>query len=187
MSDENPQALTILTKTPGHHSFESGHPRFGGKRKNSTQQIRDLCAELSVEPMRFLLLLVRDGWCSQVIFEGGKKRKVEVAVPLELRCDLAKYVSRFLHPVLSASQTQISGPDEGPIELARASSELERAMAAPGGVEIIQRAALLIAGQPEIIGPPIDGPDDGAKAPARICPGPDDEREREKAERGPWR
>ena len=118
MSDENPQALTIMTKT-GHHSFESGHPRYGGKRKNSTQQIRDLCSELSVEPMRFLLLLVRDGWCSQVIFEGGKKRKVEVAVPLELRCDLAKYVSRFLHPVLSASTSQISGPDEGPIELAR--------------------------------------------------------------------
>ena len=187
MSDENPQALTILTKTPGHHSFESGHPRFGGKRKNSTQQIRDLCAELSVEPMRFLLLLVRDGWCSQVIFEGGKKRKVEVTVPLELRCDLAKYVSRFLHPVLSATQTQISGPDEGPIELARASSELERVMATPGGVEIIQRAALLLAGQDALPTPtPTPAPDDGAKPSARRF-GPDEEREREKAERGPWR
>ena len=180
MSDENPQALTIMTKT-GHHSFESGHPRYGGKRKNSTQQIRDLCSELSVEPMRFLLLLVRDGWCSQVIFEGGKKRKVEVAVPLELRCDLAKYVSRFLHPVLSASTSQISGPDEGPIELARVNTELERAMSRPGGVELIQRAALLLAGQPDAA----PAPNNEAKPPARICPGPDDERE--KAERGPWR
>ena len=155
---EDTQALTIMKKT-GHHSFETGHPRFGGKRRNSTQQIRDLCAELDVEPMRFLLLLVRDGWCSQVIFEGGKKRKVEVAVPLELRCDLAKYVSRFLHPVLSASQTQISGPDEGPIELARVNTELERAMSTSGGVEIIQRAALLLAGQPDTL-----------PAPARILP-----------------
>ena len=52
----------------------------------------------------------------------------------------------------------ISGPNEGPIELARASGDLDRAMAAPGGVEIIQRAALLIAGQPDAIGPPIDAP-----------------------------
>jgi len=163
MSDENQQALTILTKTPGHHYFESGHPRFGGKRKNSTQQVRDLCAELDVDPLRFLLALVKDGFTTQVIFEGGKKTQVQVTCPLELRCDLAKYISRFLYPVLSATQTQISGPDEGPIELARVNTELERAMSTPGGVEIIQRAALLMAAQ--------DAPLDSAPTPRVIPPG----------------
>jgi len=134
-------------KKTGHHSFETGHVRFGGKRKNSTQQIRDLCAELDVEPMRFLLLLVRDGWCSQVIFEGGKKRKVEVAVPLELRCDLAKYVSRFLHPVLSATQTQISGPDEGPIAVAEL--DMNKLLQDPSSVELMQTLALRMAGYGE--------------------------------------
>jgi hypothetical protein len=176
--------LTVMTKTPGHR-FESGHPRWGGKRKNSTQQVRDLCAELDVDPLRFLLALVKDGFTTQVIFEGGKKKHVQVTCPLELRCDLAKYISRFLYPVLSATQTQISGPDEGPIELARANTELERAMMTPGGVEIIQRAALLIAGQSDALPVlAIHAPDDGAKAPARIC-GHDDGREKE--ERGPWR
>lgn len=172
--------LTVITKTPGPR-FEIGHPRWGGRRKTSTQQVKDLCAELDIDPLRFLLSLVKTGYTTQVIVEGGKKKQVEVTCPLELRCDLAKFVSRFIYPVLSAVQTQISGPDEGPIELARANTELDRAMAVPGGVEIIQRAALLIAGQPDAA----PAPDDGAKPPARICPGPDDERE--KAERGPWR
>jgi len=177
--------LTVMTKTPGHR-FESGHTRWGGKRKNSTQQVRDLCVELDIDPLRFLLSLVKTGYTTQVIFEGGKKKQVEVTCPLELRCDLAKFIARFIYPVLSASTSQISGPDEGPIELARANTELERAMMTPEGVEAVQKLALLMAGQGALPAPAIHAPDDGAKAPARIC-GPDDEREREKEERGPWR
>jgi hypothetical protein len=141
---ENTQPLTVMTKTPGHR-FEIGHPRWGGKRRNSSQLVRDLCEEMDVNPMRFMLAIIKDGWCSQVVIEDGKKKRVEVVASLEMRADLAKYVSRFVFPVLSASE--ISGPDEGPIELARVNTELERAMSTPGGVEIIQRAALLMAAQ----------------------------------------
>ncbi len=166
MPDENPQPLTIITRHPTRHRFEIGHERFGGKRKNSTQQVRDICLELDADPLRFLIKLVKDGFTTQVIIEDGKKRRVEVACPLELRCDLAKYISRFLYPVLSATQTQISGPEGGPVEIARVSGELERAMAAPGGVEIIQRAALLMAAQ------------DAPPAPTGILPPGDKYRDR---------
>jgi hypothetical protein len=80
----------------------------------------------------------------------------ETVLDAAMRLDAGKAVAPYLTPKLIA-QT-ISGPNEGPIELARANTELDRAMAAPGGVEIIQRAALLIAGQPDAIGPPIDAP-----------------------------
>jgi hypothetical protein len=142
--------LTVMTKTPGHR-FESGHPRWGGKRKNSTQQVRDLCAELDVDPLRFLLALVKDGFTTQVIFEGGKKKHVQVTCPLELRCDLAKYISRFLYPVLSATQTQISGPDEGPIAVAEL--DMNKLLQDPASVELMQSLALRMAGYGEPVLP----------------------------------
>ena len=46
MSEET-EPLTVLKRTPGHR-FEVSHPRYGGRKKNSTQQVRDLCAEMDV-------------------------------------------------------------------------------------------------------------------------------------------
>jgi hypothetical protein len=76
----------------------------------------------------------------------------ETVVTSELRFAAGKEAAGYLIPKVSA--VQISGPNEGPIELARANTDLDRAMAAPGGVEIIQRAALLIAGQPDALPAP---------------------------------
>ncbi len=102
------QSTAVAKKNPGHR-FEIGHPRHGGKRRNSTQQVRDLCAEMDVDPMRFMLSLIKDGVTTQVVIENGKKKKVEVVADLATRTDLAKYVSRFLFPTLTA--TAVTGAD----------------------------------------------------------------------------
>jgi hypothetical protein len=141
---ENTQPLTVMTKTPGHR-FESGHPRWGGKRKNSTQLVRDLCAEMDVDPMRFMLALIKDGFTTQVVIENGKKKRVEVVASLDMRADLSKYVSKFLYPVLSASQ--ISGPDEGPIAVAEL--DMNKLLQDPASVELMQSLALRMAGYGE--------------------------------------
>ena len=121
--------------TPG---FQAGHARFGGKRKNSTQQVRDLCAEMDVEPMQFMLEIIKNGVTTQVVIENGKKRRVEVVASLEMRVDLAKYVSRFIHPTLTA--TQVTGNNGGPIETA--TINISAIMHDPALVEQAQNMAL---------------------------------------------
>jgi hypothetical protein len=103
---------------------------------------------------------------------------------LSIRVECWTQALPYLYPKLQSQALAVTTREDNGLDLA--CIEMERAMSTPDGVEIIQRAALLIAGQPDAIGPLIDGPDDGAKAPAQIC-GPDNEREREKEERGPWR
>ena len=137
MSQETKPAIQVAKKSPGHR-FEIGHARFGGKRKNSTQQVRDLCAEMDVEPMQFMLELIKNGVTTQVVIENGKKKRVEVAVSLEMRVDLAKYVSRFIHPTLTA--TQVTGKDDGPIEMA--SLNISAILSDPALVEQAQNIAL---------------------------------------------
>jgi hypothetical protein len=103
---------------------------------------------------------------------------------LSIRVECWTQALPYLYPKLQSQALAVTTREDNGLDLA--CIEMERAMSTPDGVEIIQRAALLIAGQPDAIGPLIDGPDDGAKAPSS---GADDEREREreKAERGPWR
>ncbi len=98
---------------------------------------------------------------------------------LSIRVECWTQALPYLYPKLQSQALAVTTREDDGLELA--CIEMERAMSTPDGVEIIQRAALLIASQDA---PPAPAPDDGAKAPARIC-GPDDERE--KAERGPWR
>jgi hypothetical protein len=162
-----------LKRTPG-------HLKFGGRVKGSlnkrTRQAIEICEAMDFHPAALLATVVLTG-------KLPNPDGTTVEIDATGRMDALKALCPYVMPRLQA--TQVTGKDDGPVELARATTELERAMATPGGVEIIQRAALLIAGQPDTL--PAPAPDDGAKPPARLCPGPDDEREREKEERGPWR
>lgn len=89
--------------------------------------------------------------------EDGTKRKIKVPVSRELKIDICKSLAGFFYPKLNAQQ--ITGPNEGPIEVARANTELERALATPEGVEAAQKLALLMAQA------------DTPPAPARLSPG----------------
>jgi hypothetical protein len=117
MPEEKKAPTTAVAKKNPGHRFEIGHPRHGGKRRNSTQMVRDLCAELDVDPMRFMLEIIKSGVTTQVVIENGKKKKVEVVADLATRTDLAKFVSRFMYPTLTS--TAVTGADgEGPVEVA---------------------------------------------------------------------
>jgi hypothetical protein len=141
----NQIAQVQATSTPK-RGFKPGHPRYGGRPKGSpvkrTREGLEIAAEIGWHPVKWFLHIVTRGAMPN---EDG----TETPVNSEIRFAAGKEVSNYLIPKLSARQ--ISGPNEGPIEIARASGDLDRAMAAPGGVEIIQRAALLIAGQPDAL------------------------------------
>jgi hypothetical protein len=99
------------------------------------------------------------------ITTDGTERKIKVPVSHETKIEICKALANFFYPRLNA--TQVTGRDEGPIELARANTELERAMMTPEGVEAVQKLALLMA---QADTPP-------APAPARILPPADEYRE----------
>lgn len=159
------------TPALGPPGFRPGHLRVGGRKPGSqnkrTRQAVEICESYDFHPAALLITIILTGKLQN---SDGTTVDIDAAG----RLDALKALCPYVMPRLQANSVAVSGPEEGPIELARASSELDRAMAVPGGVEIIQRAALLLAGQPDA-------------APAPAIHASDDEREREKAERGPWR
>jgi hypothetical protein len=175
--------IVVLKALPG---FQPGHLRVGGRTKRTAAQARSLADELGVDPLAYLLnLLAVDATIELEFAADGTERKIKLPVSRELKIDISKSICGMFYPRLN-SQT-ISNPEGGPVEIERVNTELERAMSTSEGLEAVQKLALLMAGQGALPAPAIHAaPDDGAKAPARIC-GPDDEREREKQERGPWR
>jgi len=141
MSEEQKTPTTSVAKKNVGHRFEIAHPRYGGKKRNSTQQVRDMCAEMDVDPMRFMLEIIKTGVTTQVVIENGKKKKVEVVADLATRTDLAKYVSRFMYPTLTA--TAVTGADDGPLALA--TLDLTTLLADPKATEVLLQAAMLMA------------------------------------------
>src|ERR1039458_9358806 len=132
----------VLKALPG---FQPGHLKVGGRTKRTAAQARSLADELGVDPLAYLLNLLAVDATEELEFAAdGTERKIKVPVSRELKIDISKSICGMFYPRLNAQQ--ISSPDGGPVEIERVNTELERAMAAPGGVEIIQRAALLIAG-----------------------------------------
>jgi hypothetical protein len=143
MSEEQKTPTTSVAKKNVGHRFEIAHPRYGGKKRNSTQQVRDMCAEMDCDPMRFMLEIIKTGVTTQVVIENGKKKKVEVVADLATRTDLAKYVSRFMYPTLTA--TAVTGADDGPLALA--TFDLTPLIADPKAAEVLLQAAMLMAEQ----------------------------------------
>jgi hypothetical protein len=85
------------------HRFPLGHERFGGRQKRTAAQARALAEEMGVDPLKFLMEVIRgDAITQTVIDENGKKKKTPVQITPEMRIDAAKHVSRFMYPTLSA-------------------------------------------------------------------------------------
>jgi hypothetical protein len=120
--------------------FRVGHPKYGGRKKGAplkrTREAREIAERLGFDVVEFL---IRAAGGTMLNLDG-----TETVLTTDQRLDAGKAVAPYLRPKLSA-QT-ISGPNEGPIELARANTEIERVMATPEGVEAAQKLALLIAG-----------------------------------------
>ena len=98
---------------PNKGQFKAGHTKLGG-RKKTVVKARDLVTKYG-DPLVWMLRLLRDGVYDAVVIDAdGTRRKVPTVAPLELLLDAAKSCVGFVHPKLSA--TQLSGPDDGPIE-----------------------------------------------------------------------
>ena len=76
-----------LTK-PGKRGPAIGHPRWGG-RKKTVSKAREIAESLGVDPIRWMLGLLKNGtYQATVIDPDGKKRKVTTVASLESREDL---------------------------------------------------------------------------------------------------
>ena len=90
--------------------------------------------------------------------EGLLRIGSDLTQPVAIRVQCMAESLPYLYPKLQSQALAVTTREDNGLDLA--CIEMERAMAAPGGVEIIQRAALLMAAQ--------DAPLDSA--PARILP-----------------
>jgi hypothetical protein len=98
--------------------FQKGHGRPGpgrpkGSRSRMTMAQREACAKTGVTPLEFLLSIMRDP-----------------AQPLTDRITAAHHCLPYLHAKL-ATRVEVSGPDDGPIDL-RALSDAELEAIAQG-------------------------------------------------------
>jgi hypothetical protein len=73
----------------------------------------------------------------------GTEKRVKLPVTRELKIDICKTLAVFFYPRLNS--TAVSGPDNGPIEVARADADLERIMADPSLVEAAQALSLAMS------------------------------------------
>jgi hypothetical protein len=140
--------------TPAKVGFTPGHPRFGGKKKGNASRVRDLVEQLgpSSDPLRFLLLLIRDKTYQSVVIDAdGKKKKVIVAAPLDLIIDACKTTAQYLVPKLSSIAVG-GGPDgDGPIETV--SLNLTAIMQNPELARQAQNIALVALRTPQLPAP----------------------------------
>jgi hypothetical protein len=135
---------------------------------------RDLADSLGCDPLAFMMgLIQKDTYMQTVIDPDGKKKKVEVAVTMDLRLDAAKTVVNYLYPRLNAQS--ISGPSDGPIELEAVTVSLEAIMQDPEAVAAAQTLSLLMSAAGSNGTP--------APEPARICAPDDGRAEQERAGR----
>lgn len=134
----------VVILNPGHR-FPEGHPRYGGRKRNNAAHARAIAEEMGCDPLRFMLEVVRDGTATKlVVGEDGKKKRVTIEASLELRCDLAKHVSKFLHPTLSAQAVQAQVDVEA---TTNAVLPIDQIMNRPALAEALGELALLCATQ----------------------------------------
>ncbi len=157
MSDN--QQIESATPVAKGHRFPVGHPRWNGRHKATARQARQLLADMNLDPLEWLANLLRSDTYKQTVIDPvtGKKTRVEVAVPLDVRMDAAKTVCAYCYPKLSAQATQISTPndDSAPIDVMAIIQAGDGSLA-----RALQEAALEYGG----------ANDDPATVPARIVP-----------------
>src|ERR1017187_2981707 len=103
MSQETKPATQVAKRNPG-HGFPEGHPRFGGKKRNTAAAARAMAEEMGVDPLEFMLSIISSDVIKQTVIVDGKKKQVDVAIPLDMRLDAAKTVANYLYPRLTATQ-----------------------------------------------------------------------------------
>jgi hypothetical protein len=143
----------VVVKNPG-HKFQPGHQKFGGRKKRSPAMVRELADKMGVDPIQFLLKVIASDTVEEVRIVEGKKTRVTVPVTIEMKMDACRIVSGYLYPKLST--TQVTGKDEGPVELA--TLDISAIIADPALVEMAQKLAITMAEA------------DRNPAPARILP-----------------
>lgn len=143
--ETNPSTEVVNATKPA--GFQPGHVKVGGRKRRWGGAARALMEEMgtTADPIRFMLSLVQEGVVTQAEIVNGKRQKVQVTVPLEVRLDAAKTVAGYVYPRLSAQQTQISGPDGGPI--AHATLDVTKILADPDRARIAQELALMVVEQ----------------------------------------
>ena len=77
---------------------------------------RDLAESMRVDPLAFMLSIIKSDVMEQTVIENGKQKRVKVTVPLEIRMDAAKTVANYIYPRLSS--TAVTGADDGPVAVA---------------------------------------------------------------------
>jgi hypothetical protein len=127
-----------MEKQPKPVGFQPGHVRYGGKKKRTAQAARELADSLGCDPLRFMMSLIdNDTYMQTEIGPDGKKRKVEVAVTMDLRLDAAKTVVNYLYPRLNAQHVT-----SDPSVRLEATIDINRMMQDPDLVDAAQRLSL---------------------------------------------
>lgn len=131
-------------ENPTPHRFGPGHDKYGGRRKRTAQQARDLAQQLGVDPLEYMLnLLTKDVVEEVEIDADGKERRIKVPIGHELKIDICKTLANFFYPRLSA--TQVTGRDDGPVAVA--TLDVTAILANPELAKAAQDLALAICEQ----------------------------------------
>lgn len=165
MSDEQqplssvplPSKSNRNVRNPSKPGFHKGHLRAAnsGRKKHSSQYVRQLSEELGICPIDFLLRIVRDGYVVKTVLKDGKRTKVEVDAPLEMQVDCAKTLAQYIVPKLQS--TALTNADhDGPVESVNVSLDFTKLSAAE--IEAIQTVALVMARSDDDQPPVIDAP-----------------------------
>jgi hypothetical protein len=121
-----------------------GHQKLGGRGKRSASKARDLAESMGVDPLRWLLALLKTGTYQAVVIDEatGKKTKKTTVASGDMLLDAAKCSLQYLYPKLSGiSHTGADG--EGPIQTE--TINLSVIMADPALCEAAQKLALAMA------------------------------------------
>jgi hypothetical protein len=136
-------SLGVAQRNVGHR-FPPHHERFGGRKKRTAMQARELACQLGVDPLEYMLNLLTKDVVEEVEIDAkGKERKVKVPIGHELKIDICKTLANFFYPRLSA--TQVTGKDDGPLQVA--ALDLTTIMADPRLSAAAQEIAMLVAEQ----------------------------------------
>jgi len=108
-----------------------GHPRYGGRRPGSvnrkTAEMRDLAAQLGVDPVEYLCTIIACDYAvqapvvdpdtgKQLIGADGKPLLKWMAITTRQKIDACKELLPYVKPRLAA--TQVTGPDDAPLQVA---------------------------------------------------------------------
>lgn len=158
------------------HKFQPGHPRYGGRKKRSPKEVRDLAEKYGADPIDYLLRLIASDTVEEVQMVDGRKTRVTVGVTTAMKTDACRIVAGYMYAKLSTTQTKLTGPDDGPIETV--TFDMTKLLMDPDAVEAAQKLALMMAAQDtapraRIGGPAIEPRTARDPSRGRVCEHPD--------------